>query len=1377
MARNEASVRFRAETSEFQASIKELNSAISTLRSEAKLNEAEFKSTGNAASYLENKQRILDSQLAATRGKQEALDAELRIAKTLFGEDSEQAAKLERQLNTVKAQEANLESALSACNSELKASKTETASLTDAIAKQESNLETLKSAYKEEVLAQREGSEEAQRLAARIKQENESLADNKAKLNAAERAVESLTGDTDELGRSTDDMARYAKLSDITLGDLAARGITALAEKAKDLAKQLVATGAGFEASMSKVSALSGATGDEYAALEAKAREMGAATTFSASEAADALGYMALAGWDTQSMMAGLPGVLSLAQAGEMDLAAASDLVTDYLSAFNMTAEDTGRMVDVLAFAQANANTNTEQLGAAFKNCAANCNAAGMDVETTSAAISMMSNQGLKGSEAGTALNAVMRDMTAKMEDGAIKIGETSIAVMDAEGNYRSFADILADVEAVTNGMGDAEKVSALQATFTADSIKGLNLMLNAGSGELSSFRDRLYDCNGAAQATADTMTDNLGGDVSEMQSAFEELQLKIYEGLEEPLRSAVGFITNDLIGTFNEMDASTAAAIATFVVATTAGIGLQKAFVSISQAGGLAKQAMNLLARSSVLLEGGLAGLIAGGLALEAVALYDCYQKTQKLEKGTNGLVSAAKSASAAMGDGKADISGFASETENAKADVDGLVDSLCEMSDAMNERHSQAATEVATLGAYGDVVQELAGKAGLSAEEEAKLQLAVEKVNEACGTSYTLSGSTAEGYQVMADGAAVAKDEIARLIDTQKAQIQMDALHSDYSDILGQQEEAAKTLAAAEKELAAAKEDLAAKSEYLSGDALANEVGAYDAAKAKYDAAKGSVVALAEAESNVAAQMGLQQSVIDGTANAYSEFIASSSSLRAGVDEAGQSLESFQGHLQQTGFSVEDLSTLSEEELTRMGLAYDGTVGSIKASLYTLATDSSTYGQQAGQWLNEGFSPGAQEVINSATSMTGMTTAQFMLLAQSAGAQGEEAVTALANALIAGSGQGGDAAAQMMAAVALSMTGGDVAAASKIAGDDAVQGLVNGLTEGQGLPAEAAGQMGTELLNRVRATLGIASPSTEMITIGGYLNEGLAQGISESTAGPESAMEQVGQRLAMSLQTGLQTAQNNVAAAADSLSKLAADHMSSASLDAWFAGANMASESFSSGVASGQPNAAAAADSLSKLTADHMSSANADAWWAGHNMSEGMANGIRDGASLAVNAARDMARDAVEAAKREAEINSPSKTMAREVGVWYPEGMAMGIEQAISVSDQAAEEMSRSAVAASFDGLRSGMEDMTPLFAVPGPEVLAAYAPAASSPVIEVAVNSGLGATSHSLSGIESRLGSVVDAIEALDSGLGQTIRNNIPGTGIRDLRSMFS
>lgn len=371
----------------------------------------------------------------------------------------------------------------------------------------------------------------------------------KASLDDIKRADAAIDGEgTEHLGDAARDADGGYSTLKATMANLASQGIALAVGKAKDLAASVVEIGSGFESSMSNVSALSGATGEALDALEAKARELGATTTFSAGEAADALSYMALAGWDTQQMLDGVGGVLTLAQAGQMDLAASSDLVTDYLSAFNMKASETGRMVDVLAYAQANANTTVDGLGQAFKNCAANCNAAGLDVETTTAALAMLANQGLKGSEGGTALTAVMRDMTAKMKDGAIAIGDANVKVMDAQGNYRDFAAILADVERATDGMGDAEKAAALQSTFTADSIKGLNLLLNAGADEMAGFRDELYASGGAAEALADTMTDNLQGDLAAMNSALEETALKIYDGLQEPLRSAVQFVTGSVV-------------------------------------------------------------------------------------------------------------------------------------------------------------------------------------------------------------------------------------------------------------------------------------------------------------------------------------------------------------------------------------------------------------------------------------------------------------------------------------------------------------------------------------------------------------------------------------------------------------------------------------------------------------------------------------------------------------------------------------------------------------------------------------------------------------------------------------------------------------
>ena len=308
-----------------------------------------------------------------------------------------------------------------------------------------------------------------------------------------------------------------------------------------------IKTAADFESSMSNVQALSGATGSELEQLSNIAKDMGATTQFSASEAADALGYMALAGWDTQQSMDALPGVLNLAAASGMGLAEASDLVTDYLSAFGEEADQAGRMADVLSYAQANSNTTTAGLGEAFKNCAANANAFGLDIEQTTALIGKLSDQGLKGSEAGTALSAVFRDITQKMKDGNITIGKTKIAVQDANGNYRSMTDILRDVENATDGMGDAQKNAALMSTFTSDSLKALNILLQTGSGNIEDFEKELRNSSGTAEEMANIMNDNLNGQITALKSALEGAAIAIGETLLPMIKGLVSVLQGAL--------------------------------------------------------------------------------------------------------------------------------------------------------------------------------------------------------------------------------------------------------------------------------------------------------------------------------------------------------------------------------------------------------------------------------------------------------------------------------------------------------------------------------------------------------------------------------------------------------------------------------------------------------------------------------------------------------------------------------------------------------------------------------------------------------------------------------------------------------------
>lgn len=436
----------------------------------------------------------------------------------------------------------------------IKKVQTSLTDLTDTVSKQEDDLANLKRKYQDLYLTHGKNSTEAKKCADEIKKLSSDLQENKIRLSEAENAADKFDNTIQDAGKAAESADSGFSTWKATLASLVSNVITKAVSGCAQLAQSVVGLGSDFTATMSEVQAISGATDEEMRQMESTAREFGATTVFSANDAAEALKYMSLAGWSVEQSTSALGGVLDLAAASGMELGQASDMVTDYLSAFGMEADQAAYFADMLASAQANSNTTAEQLGEAYRNCAANLNAAGQDVETTTSLLEAMANQGYKGFEAGTALTAIVRDMTNAMKDGNIQIGDTSVSVMDAQGNFRDLTDILTDVQNATNGMGDAQRATALSTTFTADSTKGLNLLLNEGMENVAGYEDALRSSNGAASDMAATMNDNLKGDLANLNSAFEELKLKIFDGAESPMRKVVQFTTNKVIPSIEKL-------------------------------------------------------------------------------------------------------------------------------------------------------------------------------------------------------------------------------------------------------------------------------------------------------------------------------------------------------------------------------------------------------------------------------------------------------------------------------------------------------------------------------------------------------------------------------------------------------------------------------------------------------------------------------------------------------------------------------------------------------------------------------------------------------------------------------------------------------
>mgnify|MGYP001637724842 FL=1 len=342
-----------------------------------------------------------------------------------------------------------------------------------------------------------------------------------------------------------------------TAGRALTLGVTAPLMTAAGAAIQ---TGMQFDASMSNVYGLMSSLNLSQAQMDAlrdTAREMGATTKFSASEAADAMGYMALAGWDDAQVIAGIPGVLNLAAAANMDLAKASDIVTDTMTPFGMAAERAGEAADVFAYAQANSNTTVEALGEAMKYAAPTADAFGMTLQDTAAAMGVLANAGIKGSQGGTTLNAMLRDMKNNAKNGAIAIGKTKVALTNADGSYRSYAAIIRDIDKATSSMTASQRDAALGAIFGDESLKGILATLKQGPDALDAMTEGMYACGGAAEDMAATMGDNLKGDLAILKSGAQDMAIALSDWLMPAARGVVQGIT-DMIGKFNALDDGT---------------------------------------------------------------------------------------------------------------------------------------------------------------------------------------------------------------------------------------------------------------------------------------------------------------------------------------------------------------------------------------------------------------------------------------------------------------------------------------------------------------------------------------------------------------------------------------------------------------------------------------------------------------------------------------------------------------------------------------------------------------------------------------------------------------------------------------------------
>ena len=503
--KNEAKIKFIAETTEFNEQIKKANQAFTELRSELKLSEAQFKGTENSVEALADKKRILQQQLETSANKVENLRQKLQKAKDIYGENSTEVSKLKTQLNNAERQYVETENAINGVNAELNEQEQET-----------------------------------------------------------EQATAAMKGLDSAMEKCGDGFTVFKGV----VADLVADGIRLLIDGLKEAASYAIKTGMDFEAGMSQVEAISGATTQEMELLTAEAMRVGETTKFSAGEAAEGLNYMAMAGWKSEDMLAGLEGMANLAAAANADLGTASDIVTDTLTAMGYAAGDSAKLADVMAAAASNANTNVELMGYTFKYAAPVAGSLGYNMEDLAIATGLMANAGIKGEQAGTTLRAGLTNLIKPTEQMATYMEKYGISITNSDGTVKSLAETMVILRDKLGALPEAEQAAAAAAIFGKEAMSGWLAVINTSDEEFMKLGKAIYGSEGAAKQMAATMQDNLKGDIEELGGALDTISINISNKFNGAMREGVqaihGFVTGSasMTETFSRLSGAAGQAV-----------------------------------------------------------------------------------------------------------------------------------------------------------------------------------------------------------------------------------------------------------------------------------------------------------------------------------------------------------------------------------------------------------------------------------------------------------------------------------------------------------------------------------------------------------------------------------------------------------------------------------------------------------------------------------------------------------------------------------------------------------------------------------------------------------------------------------------------
>ena len=1310
------------------------------LQTETKSLSQEFQGSANSMEALQKKQENLVKLQESFKQKLEAANTGLSNARKEYTKQAEAVETLRKKLDQAEKS--------------LKEMKDSGQEGTEAYSNQQRAIEELNTALQKQTqnMLTAEGrvtdwNKKVISSEADVRKNSKAIEENGRYLDEAKNSADGCAVSIDEFGKKAKDAGQdleeagkqgstFADVlkANIT-GDAIVAGVQMVADKAKEAAEYVVEIGSAFEAGMSEVEAISGATGSELEALENKAKSLGSSTKFSATEVAGAMTNMSLAGWSVNQTLSGIDGVLQLAAASGMDLANASQVVTDNISSFNLEASQSTHIADMMAYAQANSSTTAAELGEAYKNCGANMNAAGQDIETTTSMLESLANNGLRGSEAGTALAAVMRDMTSKMKDGKIAVGDTSVAVMDSSGNFRDMTDILKDVENATDGMGDAQKQAALMSTFTSDSIKGLNMLLNTGADQVAGYEVSLRNCSGTASDMAATMQDNLQGKLTELSSATEGLGIAVYDYISGPLQGGVGLLTDAVSGLTDAITPQKDA--------------MQDMYDEVIQS---SKEVADNVQAIDDQFTGTLDSVENVG------ALADRLEELNNVEDRT------------------------AVQKQEMASIVDKLSQSIPELAGAYDDENDK-------LSVTNDELEKLVENYQQTAIQQAVIAATQDLINESLEAQVQLDKAQ-EQKKITEDRMDLLEKERELIVKLQEERQKASADPSYQVDIDFPTEKTKLYTEALEKG-AITQDEFDYAMEHLSDSSseLDSRLDVIDGRTVAYGDATGiaatSIADCAEKTEGYSQAIEENQKTIDKCSEEQERYAKSAENItkvkkdntestedntKAQEDNAdainatgiaaagaGTALEGFNKTMERSQEAADAAKTAMRQILDE----YNSTMDSIKADLQDKISFADKFdggdditteqmNENLQSWVDgiQNYQQNLQR-IKEATDESGQAifSAEFIQAIQD---QGTDAANMLQHMVWTLDNQGEYGVEQLKGiskkwtdAMDISEDTATVMAANKTAYelamgdlgssdidfsdlresiDNAVtsavegwaelptatqeslmqtvqmaqecgvqipEGLADGIASGEITPQQAIDQLNGTIEGTIQGVAEIANKAGIQIPeeIQAGINAGGTQAVSamqellaliqQQAADAQSAGEDVGTAVGEGTQSSIKDQQSGVEQAGGEMASAGAKAAEEKKGEYEKAG-SVAAQQYQAGINSGKSGAISAAGTMASQAASAVRTYQNSFYSAGYNIAAGVAQGIAGGQSLAVNAAANMVRAALASAKAAAAIHSPSKKFEKEVGYQIPAGTAVGIVNNTKVATTAAGKMS---------------------------------------------------------------------------------------------------